>query len=81
MLQLEIGADGKVAKKIQEKLKAIYPAASYFLASLDDDAERSGLYPMVSADHLRDYKSKGFNAKAWVEAVSQRLAPVREAQA
>jgi len=40
VLAVEIGADGKVAKKIQEQLRAVHPAGSFFLASLDDDAEK-----------------------------------------
>lgn len=40
MLAVEIGADGKVAKKLQEQLRAIHPTASFLLASLDDEAEK-----------------------------------------
>jgi hypothetical protein len=40
VLSLEIGADGKVAKKIQDQLKAVHPTASFFLASLDDESEK-----------------------------------------
>jgi hypothetical protein len=40
ILSLEIGADGKVAKKIQETLRGLHSVGSFFLASLDDDAER-----------------------------------------
>ena len=40
VLQLEIGADGKVAKKIQETLRSIHPSGSFFIASLDDEAEK-----------------------------------------
>lgn len=69
LLQLEIGADGKIAKKLHEKLKKVYIEGSYFVASLDDDMERCGIYPLVSATHLAnpDLKAKGFTAKAWVE--------------
>jgi len=42
VLSLEIGADGKVAKKILEKIKAVYPIASVFIASLDEDEEKIG---------------------------------------
>lgn len=34
---LDFGGDGKVARKMQDKLKTILPDASLFLASLDDD--------------------------------------------
>ena len=40
VLSLEIGADGKVAKKIQEQLRAIHPTGSFFVASLDDEGEK-----------------------------------------
>jgi len=38
--KMEFGADGKVAKKIQDKFKSIHPEGSFFLASLDDDEEK-----------------------------------------
>jgi hypothetical protein len=37
---MEFGAEGKVAKKIQDKCKSIHPSGSYLIASLDDDAEK-----------------------------------------
>ena len=40
VLSLEIGADGKVAKKIQEQLRAIHPTGSFFVASLDDEGDK-----------------------------------------
>ena len=40
VLSAEIGADGKVAKKLQEQLRAVHPSGSFFIASLDDDAEK-----------------------------------------
>jgi hypothetical protein len=40
VLGLEIAADGKVAKKIQDQLRGIHPAGSFFIASLDDDNEK-----------------------------------------
>ena len=40
VLAVEIGADGKVAKKIQEQLRAVHPTGSFFLASLDEDNEK-----------------------------------------
>jgi len=42
VLSLDIGADGKVAKKILEKIKAVYPVASVFIASMDEDEEKIG---------------------------------------
>ncbi len=37
---VDIGADGKVAKKIQEKLRALHTRGSFFLVSIDDDGEK-----------------------------------------
>jgi len=63
VLSLEIGADGKVAKKILEKIKAVYPIASVFIASLDEDEEKIGVYPAESDVH----QTKGLSAKAWLD--------------
>ena len=40
---LDFGGDGKVARKMQDKLKTILPEASLFLASLDDDLTKYSL--------------------------------------
>lgn len=40
VLGLEIAADGKVAKKLQDQMRAIHPSGSFFIASLDEDSER-----------------------------------------
>lgn len=61
VMQLEIGNDGKVAKKIQEKLVSINANASYFIASIDEEGEKIGLYPIVCAAHIE----KGLSAKDW----------------
>jgi hypothetical protein len=37
---IDFGADGKVARKIYEKLKSVNPEASYFVVSPDDDGEK-----------------------------------------
>ena len=42
VMSLDIGADGKVAKKIIEKIRGVYPGASVFIASLDEDEEKIG---------------------------------------
>ena len=34
---LDFGADGKIAKKIQDMFRAAHPDGSLFLASLDED--------------------------------------------
>ena len=60
---LEFGADGKVAKKIQDTCKAIYPEGSFFIASLDEEGEKLGLFPIVSAGHL----AVGMSAKEWCD--------------
>mmetsp|Transcript_41057 Transcript_41057/g.41939 ORF Transcript_41057/g.41939 Transcript_41057/m.41939 type:complete len:1015 (+) Transcript_41057:17-3061(+) len=60
---MEFGADGKVAKKIQDKYRAIYPDGTLFLASLDDDEEKMGLYPLVASKHV----SSGLSAKEWCD--------------
>jgi len=38
--QIEFGADGKVVRKIHDKLKSIHSEASYFIASFDDEGEK-----------------------------------------
>lgn len=38
--ELDLGADGKLAKKIQEKFKAVYPELSSVILSSDDDGEK-----------------------------------------
>jgi hypothetical protein len=48
---LDFGGDGKVARKMQDKLKTILPEASLFLASLDDDLTK---YAPVSPPPLCD---------------------------
>jgi len=65
VLGLEIGADGKVAKKILEQLRSIHADGSFFLASLDDEGEKVGVYPMVSTQHA----ARGMSAKVWVDHV------------
>jgi hypothetical protein len=37
---MEFGADGKLAKKIQENFKRISPGLSSLIASYDDDGEK-----------------------------------------
>lgn len=37
---IDFGADGKVARKIYEKLKSVHPDASYFIMSQDEDGEK-----------------------------------------
>ena len=34
---LDFGADGKIAKKIQDLFRAVHPEGSLFLASLDEE--------------------------------------------
>eukprot|EP00981_Chlorochromonas_danica_P003570 scaffold659_cov192-Ochromonas_danica.AAC.83 len=66
---IDFGADGKVARKIYEKLKSVHPSGSFFVVSADDDGERIGVYPFVSQEHL----AAGLNAKEWVEFCISRL--------
>jgi peptidoglycan/xylan/chitin deacetylase (PgdA/CDA1 family) len=40
---IDFSADGKVAKKIFERLKALHPHASFFIASADEEADRYAL--------------------------------------
>jgi hypothetical protein len=37
---LDFGADGKIAKKLQDKLKSLHPSCSSVIVSVDDDGER-----------------------------------------
>lgn len=50
--ELDLGADGKLAKKIQEKFKSVYPELSSVLLSSDDDGERY-VYTNVSTSSSR----------------------------
>jgi hypothetical protein len=38
--QFEFGVDGKLGKKMYETMMAVHPAASFFLVSLDEEAEK-----------------------------------------
>ena len=38
--ELDFGADGKLAKKIQEKFKAVHPTSSSVIDSIDDEGEK-----------------------------------------
>lgn len=66
---IDFGADGKVAKKIHDKLKATYAEGSFFIASFDDDMEKVGAYPIVSTAH----QAQGVSAKEWVDYVIAKL--------
>ncbi len=37
MQKMDFGADGKVAKKIQDRFKELRPDASFFLYAVDDE--------------------------------------------
>ena len=37
---LEFGADGKIAKKIQDTCRALHPEGSFLIASLDDEGDK-----------------------------------------
>lgn len=63
-VQFDFGADVKVSKKIQEKLKAVNPEGSFFIATLDDEGEKIGLYPLVSKHHQ---DTRGMSAKLWMD--------------
>lgn len=39
-MSMDLGADGKVVKKIQEKFKTSLPQVSSVIVSLDDEGER-----------------------------------------
>jgi len=66
---MDFGADGKVAKKIQDKLKTLCPALSVFLCSIDDDNEKVSMYFTVTADHL----ARGLDAKKWCDHCLEAL--------
>ena len=62
---LDFGADGKLAIKIHDTFKSIHPDGSLFLASVDDDGEKVGVFPIVSANHI----AIGLSAKEWCDHV------------
>lgn len=66
---LEFNADGKVAKKIFEKLRAAVADGSFVLVSSDADGEKVGVYTSVSAKH----QGTGVSAKTWVDFVMENL--------
>jgi alanyl-tRNA synthetase len=66
---LDFNADGKVAKKIFDKLRAAIPDGSFVLVSSDEDGEKIGVYTSVSSKH----QSSGISAKRWVDFVMENL--------
>jgi len=60
---MDFGADGKVAKKIQDKFRAIHGEGTLLLASMDEEGERIGLFPVVSEKHV----AGGLSAKEWCD--------------
>lgn len=61
---MDFGGDGKVAKKMQDKLKTLLPEASLFLASLDDDLTKVTLFATASDAHV----AAGLDCKAWCDS-------------
>ncbi len=39
-MSLDFGADGKIAKKVQDVIKAANPTVSVFIVSPDDEGEK-----------------------------------------
>ncbi len=40
MINIEFGADGKVAKKLLDRMRAIHSEGSFFVSSLDEENEK-----------------------------------------
>jgi hypothetical protein len=74
---LDFGGDGKVARKMQDKLKSILPEASLFLASLDDDlskyASPSLPFPPLLCCWLTTLSPSAVSAVVWQSDVVRHL--------
>jgi hypothetical protein len=40
VINVEFGADGKVAKKLLDRMRAVHADGSFFVASLDEESEK-----------------------------------------
>lgn len=84
---MDINADGKVAKKIQERIKSIHSDASTFIYSVDDDSEKYDnlfLYFVIVFNIFTCrigiyvsmssvHLSRNISAKDWLDAVINKL--------
>lgn len=62
---MDFGAEGKVAKKVQEVVKTVNPAACMFLISADDEGEKIGMFALVAPPAAAGQAT--LNAKAWCD--------------
>ena len=56
--------DGASAKKVTDKLKKMSLSTSFFVSTIDTDANKVGLYPLVCKEH----QAAGLSAKEWNDA-------------
>lgn len=71
---MDFGADGKIAKKVQDHVKSVNPAASVFLASAGDAGDKLGMFASVSKEHLKAGATHGaLTAKEWNDFVIGKL--------
>lgn len=58
---VDFGADGKIAKTMQDIIKKHSPSTSNFFCSLDATETKVGVYTVATADHVK----AGLDAKEW----------------
>ena len=62
---VNFGADGKIAKTMQDIIKKHSPQTSNFLCSLDATDSRVGVFTVATAEHIK----LGLDAKEWSQHV------------
>ena len=66
---VNFGADGKIAKTMQDIIKKHSPTTSNFLCSLDATDTKVGVYTVATAEHIQ----AGLDAKEWSSHVIQAV--------
>lgn len=66
---VNFGADGKIAKTMQDIIKKHAPQTSNFFCSLDASDTKVGVYTVATAEHIK----AGLDAKEWSSHVIQAV--------
>ena len=64
VVRIDIGSDGKAAKKLQDILVKAYPEGSFLIVSNDEANDKVALYAVVSAAHV----AAGLSGVEWCNA-------------
>lgn len=62
--RVDIGSDGKAAKKLQDNMTKIHPEGSFIIISFDEENDRVALYAVVSPAHV----AAGVSGVEWCNA-------------